>query len=297
LLDCYTNLLLKGNSAADIDVHHRLLLKFCTDCFFQRGGGSDQPNQDHKLAIYFMATFEKINLPRYLMHHLCWAMNEAINKDRKQVPCGRLLSEIFHQGKLLEILRRSKATSDKCFKVSTADKIINSRTLCYMGFIDKIPSKERGMEFSTADLEVIMDFPSITKENNPEVLAELIAAHDKESGANNQDKVAPDAPVTAKGKRARIITESEAAAGKAKKQKVAKSKETNSDNAPGLKAKKRRGKGETVITKEQLEKALEEIKEEEHKPKKKKQASLQIVSPMVVVTPALEKRLRSELSI
>jgi hypothetical protein len=74
LLESYKNLVLKGNSAAksaDIEIHHRMLLKFCTDCFFQRGGGSDQPNHDHKLAIYFMATFEKINLPRYLMHHLC----------------------------------------------------------------------------------------------------------------------------------------------------------------------------------------------------------------------------------
>jgi hypothetical protein len=65
------------------------LLKLCIDCFFQRGGGSDQPNNQQKLAIYFMATFEKINFPRHVMDHLCWAINEGINKERKQVPYGR----------------------------------------------------------------------------------------------------------------------------------------------------------------------------------------------------------------
>jgi hypothetical protein len=40
LLASYTNLLLNGNSEAktsDMEIHHRMLVKFCTDCFFQRG--------------------------------------------------------------------------------------------------------------------------------------------------------------------------------------------------------------------------------------------------------------------
>jgi hypothetical protein len=73
------------------------------------------------------------------------------------------------------------------------------------------------MEISIAESEMIMDFPSISKKNNPEVLAGYVAAHARESGANIQDEVSPDA---IKGKRARVITESEAAGGKAKKQKV-----------------------------------------------------------------------------
>jgi len=104
LLDIFTTLVLKGNPATklvEIEGHHRMLLKFITDCFFQKGGGSDQPNLDHKLVLYFLAAFEKINLPRYLMHHLCWAIKEGIRGKRKQIPCGRLLSEIFTQGKLI----------------------------------------------------------------------------------------------------------------------------------------------------------------------------------------------------
>jgi hypothetical protein len=44
LLERYTKLLLKGNPKAktvDMKDSHRVLLKFCTSCFFQSGGGSD----------------------------------------------------------------------------------------------------------------------------------------------------------------------------------------------------------------------------------------------------------------
>jgi len=131
LLESYTNLVLKGNPATklvEIDGSHRVLLKFITDCFFQKGGGSDQPNLDHKLVLYFLAAYQKINLPRYLMHHLCWVIKEGIKGKRKQVPCGRLLSEIFSQGKLLETLMRNKLASDKAIG-TIIGKIINGKTL------------------------------------------------------------------------------------------------------------------------------------------------------------------------
>jgi len=74
LLDSYKGVILKGNSSTklvDIDGHHRMLLKFMTECFFQKGGGSNQPSVDHKLVLYFLAAYDKINLPKYIMHHLC----------------------------------------------------------------------------------------------------------------------------------------------------------------------------------------------------------------------------------
>ena len=90
LLDSYQGVILKGNSSTklvDIDCHHRMLLKFMTECFFQKGGGFDQPSADHKLVLYFLAAFDKINLPKYLMHHLCWAVREGI---RGKASCWRL---------------------------------------------------------------------------------------------------------------------------------------------------------------------------------------------------------------
>jgi hypothetical protein len=86
LLESYVKLFSKGNpkaKTADMDVYHRLLLKFSAHCFFQRGGGADQPNKDNQLALYSMATFERIDLPNYILHHLCWAIKEGISKERK----------------------------------------------------------------------------------------------------------------------------------------------------------------------------------------------------------------------
>jgi len=150
LLKIFTTVVLKGNPATklvDIEGNHRMLLKFMTDCFFQKGGASDQPSVDHKLVLYFLAAFEKINLPRYLMHHLCWAIKEGIRGKRKQIPYGRLLSEIFTQGKLLETLRKNKLASDKALGTVTG-KIINGKTLQNMKIIRKFSPNEKDLKES-----------------------------------------------------------------------------------------------------------------------------------------------------
>jgi hypothetical protein len=74
--------------------------------------------------------------------------------------------------------------------------------------------------------------------------------------------------------------ESDAANVKAKRQKV---------GVVSIPKKRSKGKVETIITKEQLDKALDGIKAEEHKSKKKKQALVPIVTPIFEVTPAMKK--------
>jgi len=175
---------LKGNSSTklvDIDGQHRMLLKFMTECFFQKGGGSDQPSVDHKLVLYFLASFNKINLPRYILHHLCWAINEGIRGKRKQIPCGRLLSEIFIQGKLLEIFRRNNLASDQVLRTKTG-KMINGKTLQNMKIIKKFSPNEKDLKESTTPTKLMTDFPPIYQERNSEALAKLVADYAKESG-------------------------------------------------------------------------------------------------------------------
>jgi len=176
-LDSYKGVILKGNSSTklvDIDNHHRMLLKFMTECFFQKGGGSDQPSVDHKLVLYFLAAYDKINLPKYIMHHLCWAVKEGIRGKRKQIPCGRLLSEIFTQGKLLETLRKNNLASDKTLRTRTG-KMINGKTLQNMKIIKKFSPNEKDLKESTAPTKLMKDFPPIYQERNPKVLAKLVA--------------------------------------------------------------------------------------------------------------------------
>jgi len=210
----------------DIDGHQRMLLKFMTECFFQKGGGSDQPSVDHKLVLYFFAAYDKINLPKYLMHHLCWVVKEGIRGKRKQIPCGRLLYEIFTQGKLLETLRKNQLASDKSLRTITG-KIINGKTLQNMKIIKKFSPNEKDLKESAVQTELMKDFPPIYKERNPEVLAELIASYAKESGGIILDDdtldVPDEAPLRVRGKRAKTDDGSEAAAVQTKKPKMDKS--------------------------------------------------------------------------
>jgi len=62
LLEIFTTVVLKGNPTTklvEIEGHHMMLLKFITDCFFQKGGGFDQPSVDHKLVLYSLLHMRK----------------------------------------------------------------------------------------------------------------------------------------------------------------------------------------------------------------------------------------------
>ena len=159
LLESFKSVVLKGNPATklvDIDGHHRMLLKFLTDCFLQKGGGSDQPSVDHKLVLYFLSAFDKINVTQ-------------------------------------------------------------------------------------------KDFPPISKERNPEVLAEQIATYVKESEGiivdDDTPNVADEAPLRVRGKRAKSDDGLEAVGVQTKKSKKDKSEASNPECIPATAPKRKRGKG------------------------------------------------------
>jgi len=210
LMSSYTSVILKGDSATklvNIDNNHRMLLKFLTEGFLQKGGGSDQPSTDHKLVLYFLASFNKINLPRYIMHHLCWAIKEAIRNKRKQIPCGRILSEIFSQGKILEILRRNKLNSDNFLRTRTG-KMINGKTLQNMKIIKKFSPNEKDLKESTAPTKLMTDFPPIYQKGNSEALTKLVADYAKELGIRmDTDVPAAVAEVPLQARRKRTATD------------------------------------------------------------------------------------------
>jgi len=286
LLDSYKGVILKGNSSTklvDIDNHHRMLLKFMTKCFFQKGGGSDQPSVDHKLVLYFLAAYDKINLPKYIMHHLYWAVKEGIRGKRKQIPCGRLLSEIFTQGKLLEILRRNNLASNKTLRTRTG-KIINGKTLQNMKIIKKFSPNEKDLKESTAPTKLMKDFPPIYKERNPEVLAKLVADSVKESGISldvEAPEVADEVPLQVRRKRTATDAGSDASCAQTKKSRKDSSEASIPDNSPAPAPKRKRGKGESSTT--------EVVETKEEKGKKKKAFEEKYESPMFVMTPAMTK--------
>jgi len=259
-LESYKGVVLKGNSSTklvDIAGQHRMLLKFMTECFFQKGGGSNQPSVDHKLVLYFLASFNKINLPKYIMHHLCWAINEGIRGKRKQIPCGRLLSEIFIQGKLLEIFRRKNLASDQALRTKT-EKMINGKTLQNMKIIKKFSPNEKGLKESTAPTKLMKDFPPIYQERNPEVLAKLVANSVKESGISldTEAPVAAKVPLQVRRKRTAYDAGSEASGAQTKKLRKDKSEASATDNSSAPIPKRKRGKGDSSIIKDAASKAI-----------------------------------------
>jgi len=294
-LESYKGVVLKGNSSTklgDIDGQHRMLLKFMTECFFQKGGGSDQPSIDHKLVLYFLASFNKINLPRYIMHHLCWAINEGIRSKRKQIPCGRLLSEIFSQGKILEILRRNNLASDQVLKTKTR-KMINGKTLQNMKIIKKFSPNEKDLKESTAPTKLMTDFPPIYQEKNSEALAKLVADYAKESDIR-MDTEAPAAaaevPLQVRWKRTASDAGSEAKGAQTKKSMKDTSDASATDicSSPLLKRKRRRY-APPVTSQEKLEEARKERAKEMRTFKEKYE------TPGFVMTPEEAKKAQKQI--
>jgi len=282
LMSSYTSVVLKGDSTTklvNIDNNHRMLLKSLTECFLQKGGGSDQPSANHKLVLYFLASFNKINLPRYIMQHLCWAIKEGIRSKRKQIPCGRLLSEIFTQGKILEILRRNNLDSDNFLRTRTG-KIINGKTLQNMKIIKKFSPNEKDLKESTAPTKLMKDFPSILQEKNHELLSKLVAESVKDAGIC-LDADTPDvAPLQVRRKRTATDAGSEANEAQTKKSRKDTSDASATDICSAhIPKRKRRREAPPVNSQEKLEEARKKRAKEMRDFKKKYETSDFVMTP------------------
>jgi len=170
------------NKFFDMQKEHRVLQKLVLDCFLQRGGGTVTMSVDHNVFLYFLNNFEKVNLPRYIFNHTCWALKESQGKkERRQVPYGRLSSEIFHQSGMLKTLRSIGVVSDKDLDTSIG-KIINGRKLKYMQIMKKATVLKTNLKESDVLSDLMVDFPPISKEDNPEVLAAYVVSHYEDTG-------------------------------------------------------------------------------------------------------------------
>ncbi|RHN45302.1 hypothetical protein MtrunA17_Chr7g0229111 [Medicago truncatula] len=152
------------------------------------------------------------------------------------------------------------------------------------------------------------DFPPISKEDNPEVLYHFISAHFKNTGEIISYASIPDtmggAPLKVKGKRTKIVEKEDAPAPKSKRAKVSKTEaSTASDTVSDLREEviqKKRTKGKRNLQEAVKEATEEWVKEEDNKeeepvpePKKKKaKKPLDIVSPMVEVTPEMAQMVK-----
>jgi len=79
-------------------------------------------------------TKEKANVPKYIFRHMIKTLRESQTIKRCWVPYGRLLSEIFYQGEILDAIRTSKVADDRQLGTVT-DKVNNGGTLKHMKLI------------------------------------------------------------------------------------------------------------------------------------------------------------------
>jgi len=226
------------------------------------------------------------------MHHLCWAINEGIRGKRKQIPCGRLLSKIFIQGRLLEIFRRNNLASNQALRTKSG-KMINGKTLQNMKIIKKFSPNEKDLKESTAPTKLMTDFPPIYQKGNSEALAKLVADYAKESGIRIDTEASAavaEVPLQARRKRTATDAGSEANEAQTKKSRKDTSDASAADicSAPMLKRKRRR-EASPVNSQEKLEEARKERAKEMRDFKKKYE------TPGFVMTPEEAKKAQKQI--
>jgi len=113
---------------SDLSMKNKMLLKIQNENLLPKGGGGDQPSLDHRVFLHFFMTKEKSNVPKYIFKHMIKTLRESQTIKRSWIPYGRLISEILHQGRILNTLKEVNIFTDAQLRIITG-KIINGGTL------------------------------------------------------------------------------------------------------------------------------------------------------------------------
>ncbi|RHN38490.1 hypothetical protein MtrunA17_Chr0c01g0488971 [Medicago truncatula] len=168
----------KNFAYADMNAKTKVMLKIQNENLLPKGGGSDQPSLEHKILLHFFITGVKANVPRYIFRHMVQQLRESQLKKRCWVPYGRLLSEIFHQGGIIKMLKEADIFSDEQLG-TVRGKIINGETLKSMKLIgvDDVKKLPTDLKASDAKLALIPNFPPICKQDPLDVQMNYIREH------------------------------------------------------------------------------------------------------------------------
>ena len=162
---------------------NKMLLKIQNENLLPKGGGGDQPSLDHRVFLYLFLTKEKCNVPKYISRHMIKTPKESQTIKRSWIPYGRLISEILHQGGILNTLKEVNIFTDAQLGTVTA-KIINGGTLKYMKLIKKEDYTVlcTDLKESVVVSNLMEDFPSICKQDPLNVKVLFILQHFENTG-------------------------------------------------------------------------------------------------------------------
>jgi len=162
----------KKGKYSELSMKIKMMLKIQNENLLPKGGGGDQPSLDHKVFLHFFLTKQKANVSKYIFRHMIKTLKESQTIKRTWIPYGRLISEILHQGGILNALKEVNYFTDAQLGTITG-KIINGSTLKLM----KLIKKE-----STVLSNLMDDFPPICKQDSIEVQVMYMVDHFERTG-------------------------------------------------------------------------------------------------------------------
>jgi hypothetical protein len=123
----------KVGKYADLNMEKKILPKIQNEELLPCGS-SEKPNLAQKDFLQHFIKHEKVNVPKYMFKYLIECLKKSQLQESPWVPYGRLLSEIFYQGGVLDKLSTVEAFTDKMIDTKTG-KFINAHTLLHMNLI------------------------------------------------------------------------------------------------------------------------------------------------------------------
>jgi len=167
----------------ELDMRTKMLLKIQNENLLPKGSGEDKPSLDHKVFLHFFLTRERANVPKYIFRHLIKNLKDSQTIKKNFVPYGRLISEIFHQGGILDALKKVNYFTDAQLGTITG-RIINEATLVTMKPIRKEDHKELSTDLKESSVisNLMDDFPLICKQDPLEVRVMFIKEYFEMTG-------------------------------------------------------------------------------------------------------------------
>jgi len=155
---------------SELSMRTKMLLKIQNENLLPKGSGGDKPSLDHKVFLHFFLIRERANVPKYIFRHMIKNMKDSQTIKRNCIPNGRLISEILHQGGILNALKKVSYFTDAQLGTVTG-KIINGATLIHMKLIRKEDHKVFSIDLKESSVisNLMDDFPPICKQDPLEV--------------------------------------------------------------------------------------------------------------------------------
>jgi hypothetical protein len=164
---------------ASLKVDVIVAFKVMLASIFTRNGGTDTISWPHRHFISFVLKKVKINLAACLFDHLCSSITEGHNKERATTHHPRLISELFRQTKLIEILK--KGTPEKLGVYSTYK--FDAHNLLHLKLIEGpviYPTNPPLEKFERYFF--INGYPAISEADNEDVIQNFLEIFEEDTG-------------------------------------------------------------------------------------------------------------------